>query len=541
MNNTTDLGLILPAPTGSGVYLREILTQLGLLHIPLDLLALKNEQSLPRILIIPGPLELSTPQVQALDHFVRLGGGIMFVGPVQGADILIGAELNHPKWLPFPVGGAQVVSLGEGYCTTEDPWLRDTILEDWWPLHGFGCSPLYEDTAKVLAWYEPTTGNEKAEKWPAITFQQVGEGSVLGFHIDLVRTVRYIQEGRYVDQDGIPPADGLSPLEDGTLKCEDGLVLDWVRDRRIVSQEHKVSAFTIPVVDLWRDVLLSSLEILADRTGTPLKRVDYWPDGVPFIGLLSHDSDGNDPAKARRLLTEVNTLDIQTTWCLQAPGYDRSLCEEIQKHGHELAFHFDAQSFPGVESFTREMLGDQLEDTVDFTGVPAFYSNKNHYTRWEGRVDFFEWCAELGIKVDQSKGPSKCGTLGFPFGSAHPWLPMDNAGKVIECLEISFQSQDFGLQGPRDTGNEILAACQRVHGVAHVIFHPAHVDKNEVRASMQQFVNEARARGARFMTSQAIGEWIFQRRAFIQSGANAPLGVRFLVRDPSQQTWTEVD
>ncbi len=53
-------------------------------------------------------------------------------------------------------------------------------------------------------------------------------------------------------------------------------------------------------------------------------------------------------------------------------------------------------------------------------GLHHITTNKNHYTRWENRLDFFRWCAELGINSDQTRGPSKRGTIGFPLGGSQP-------------------------------------------------------------------------------------------------------------------------
>ncbi|MHA1733681.1 MAG: hypothetical protein ACTSU5_17165 [Promethearchaeota archaeon] len=527
------IGVLLPGPAGTSKYLLEVLWQQGFACEVFDHGQVRDSTrspDLPGILVVAGHAVVGGEVRRVLEDFVAGGGGLLVVGPVEGLDGLVGAELVHPRWLPFPVGGTRVLSLGEGYLHSGDPRLADAFPGDWWPLHGFGCHPLANDAAEVLATYETTSGEAD---WPGVTLN----GTTMCFAVDVVRTVRFVQEGRYVDQDGLPPADGMAPIEDGILKAEDGLVLDWARDRRVVSPGHGVPAFTVPVADAWRALLTRCLEVLASRVGFPLRRADFWPRGARFVGLLSHDSDGNDPGKAERLLAEVDALGIHTTWCLQPPGYTPDLCARIEASGHELAFHFDAQSFPGIAAFEPGVLREQYEETVEFTGAGSFYSNKNHYTRWEGRVQFLEWCAELGIRVDQSKGPSKCGTLGFPFGTCHPWLAMDSRGEVIECLELGFQSQDFGLQGPADTGPEILRACREARGVAHVIFHPAHVVRDDVRESMRQFVNEARELGAAFMTSREIGEWYFARRSFLAGEGAPPAGLEVLEFDPAAGEW----
>jgi hypothetical protein len=139
-------------------------------------------------------------------------------------------------------------------------------------------------------------------------------------------------------------------------------------------------------------------------------------------------------------------------------------------------------------------------------------TNKNHYTRWQGRNEFFRWCAAQGISNDQSRGPSKAGEAGFPFGTAHPYFPMEDDGTPIECLEIGFQSQDFVIYGPEVLITPLVDSAARAHGIAHVIFHPGHICKPRVADALRTFVRECRSRGMEFWTSAAIDAWERARR-----------------------------
>ncbi|MBD3186004.1 hypothetical protein GF325_04165 [Candidatus Bathyarchaeota archaeon] len=233
---------------------------------------------------------------------------------------------------------------------------------------------------------------------------------------------------------------------------------------------------------------------------------------------------------------------------MQPPGYSKSLCQEILSHGHEIGFHFDAISNAGKKKTLKSMsrlwsfteLERQLKTLQKHTGAFPLYTNKNHYTRWEGRTEFLEWCEELGIRVDQTKGPSKCGTQGFPFGSCHPWQAMNIDGKLIGCLEISFQSQDFGLQGPEDTMDILLDGVVKAAGVAHVIFHPAHATKPRVNALMHEFITKCKELGASFMKSRDIGEWVFKRKLAIAKGIQDLDGASIKERDPRKKDWVPI-
>ena len=90
-----------------------------------------------------------------------------------------------------------------------------------------------------------------------------------------------------------------------------------------------------------------------------------------------------------------------------------------------------------LSEFTEANLRAQYAWLKAASGVTPV-TNKNHYTRWEGRLQFFEWCERLGLRAEQSRGPSKLGCTGFPFGAAHPYFPARNDGSRNDVLEIGF-------------------------------------------------------------------------------------------------------
>nr|MDO8114466.1 hypothetical protein [Candidatus Sigynarchaeota archaeon] len=535
------VGVVVEQTRGMTLYTIDMLRHEGIFHDAFTFQAFFKLTKWPRLIILIGPAKLDARQASRIKDHVKAGNGLIVVGMIEALEDVLGIMYKIPVF-SFPVGGIRDNSIGEGYLQLKDESFAKQYPSTWFPLHGFGCAPVLVDGASVIADYE--TVHESGERWAAITSIEVASGVAIQIGIELAKTIRHVQEGRYVDKDGIPPPDGMAPIDDGILKCEDGLVLDWTRDRRAVSPSSHVPAFTIPVADAWRKLFVACIEQIADKCKIPLKRCWYWPTGAEFVTLLSHDSDGNSEEMASHLLAEIGKAGIKTTWCLEAPGYSPGTCAKILQAGHELALHFDAIAYPGGKQhdeigmaalFSREMLERQLNGVIDHSGYHDIYSNKNHYTRWSGRVQFFEWCEQLGIRVDQSKGPSKCGTFGFPFGTCHPWQAMNGAGELIGCLEIGFQSQDFGLQGPPDTIDDLLVAVKQANGVAHVIFHPAHSKRPDVNKAMHEFINKARQMGAIFLTSKEIGEWTFERKHMVAAGLVTLKDAVIQVRERS--TW----
>src|SRR5262249_52509159 len=228
------------------------------------------------------------------------------------------------------------------------------------------------------------------------------------------------------------------------------------------------------------------------------------------LGHLSHDTDGNEPAKGERLLEVLNQAQVRSTWCVILPGYPAPLLEAIRAAGHEPAMHFDAMS-PGA-TWSEAAFLEQRRQLVGLFGGRAPVTNKNHYLRWEGDTEFFAWCARAGIELDQSKGASKTGEAGFNFGTCHPYLPVDPGGSLLNALELPTPTQDLIVFAPEALFPPLLAAAERHHGILHLLFHPAHIEKPGVAGSLLAAVAQARSRGLEWWTAEEINRWERARR-----------------------------
>ena len=153
-------------------------------------------------------------------------------------------------------------------------------------------------------------------------------------------------------------------------------------------------------------------------------------------------------------------------------------------------------------------------------GLKHITSNKNHYTRWENRLDFYRWCEELGIHSDQTRGPSKKGTIGFPLGGSQPYFPIDDEGessRLMNVLEVNLLTQDLVQVCPAEYGPQLVDSVLRHYGVAHFLFHPAHILKPPVAEALQAVVEYGRTSGLEWWTSEQIYRWEMLRRSVTAS------------------------
>jgi peptidoglycan/xylan/chitin deacetylase (PgdA/CDA1 family) len=264
------------------------------------------------------------------------------------------------------------------------------------------------------------------------------------------------------------------------------------------------------VADQWRELALRSLFTLAQAQVMALPLLWLYPRSLPALAHLSHDSDGNDPAHAALLLETLQAAKARSTWCILPPGYPPETLQAIRAAGHELAMHYDAMSANTIWSDLTFHEQWRLL-TEQFGGQPPV-SNKNHYLRWEGDCAFFDWCDRHGIRLDQSKGASKSGEAGFNFGSCHPYIPVQFDGSRCAVLELATPTQDLNVFAPQALLEPLLRAVEKHHGVLHLLFHPAHIGKPDVRDALSGAVRQARERGLEWWTADQISAWENARR-----------------------------
>ncbi|MEQ7005620.1 hypothetical protein ABN028_05400 [Actinopolymorpha sp. B17G11] len=462
----------------------------------------------PGVLVFPHPPSLDAAAVTAVTGWVERGGALVLCGGSGTLVELTGVTAGSP----VADGHVEIVK----GALTQPPDV---------PLHAYGGVEL-----------APGDGGDVLARWTsgvaAIAARSVGRGVVVVCGVDLWQSIVRIQQGFRVEQDGAPAADGSCPVDDGILKCDDGLPLSYERDRALPPGEAGVAEglfpheypppaaapiFHRPQADIWRRVFLTLVLDAAERCGVVLPWLFYWPAGVPAVAHMSHDSDGNVSEYAATALEVFDEVDVRVTWCHVYPGgYDPAIVQAIADRGHEQALHYNAMEDADIASWGWPQLRAQYAWAQALTGRERIVCNKNHYTRWEGWHEFFVWCERIGIEIDQSRGPSKQGDVGFPFGSCHLWFPMADAAEAnrrIDVLELPLHTQDLAWAGHEANRDVILDQVLAEHGVAHFLFHSPHLHlRPPTRAACVRLAAEARSRGMVWWTSEQLNSWERRRR-----------------------------
>lgn len=435
-----------------------------------------------------------------LAAWIEAGGTWIAVAGTGGNPDLLGVEPEPPAY----------GSWGGGLGMLGERWLRPTVPSPLTehlriPLHYFNGVAVRVKTDKcVLAVEESHAAAREGKGRPLIVERKLGKGSVLLLAPDIPGTMVRIRQGIAVTRDGVPAPDGTAPICDGVLKSDDGAVLDWIRDRQQVPGVDGYTAFLEPIADLWAELLIRAILHGAARANVALPVLWLYPRNLPMLAVLSHDSDGNDPAKAEAMLKVVAEAGIRTTWCVMSPGYPVEIVEAVRAAGHELAMHFDAMSegtYWSEDDFQTQWLTlCQLFDEAPRT-------NKNHYLRWEGDLEFLDWCAKRGILVDQSKGASKTGEAGFNFGTCHIFRPVRRDGSMLDVWEMPTPTQDLMVFAPVELGDALHESVARHHGVLHLLFHPAHIQTEGVADALLRAVRLVQNHGGEWWTAKEVAAW----------------------------------
>jgi len=475
----------------AGHYIREILAHAGL---PFDeLYRPVVPQDLPQkgVVLVSGSMSLSSEEQASIRSFVTFGGALIALGGTSGLDALLGAD---EQWeLPE----TYLTALHNGHPVTRE--LRSS-------LHCFEGRRIKATTGGVIA-----RGLGASD---AIVEHKPGAGWTLTIGPDLIHSILTIQQGREVE-----PAVGPTRI-DGVK----GMVLDLDRDRVEVPDEPGNFAFLEPVADELRTILLRAVFCGIRHVGIQVPLLWYWPDNAAAVGHVSHDSDGGDLDKAKSLLHLTREVEIRSTWCTMAGDYDRDFFDAVAAVGSEVALHYDAQTFlitsderkPSVShlKWGFEELKAQRDALARVCDQPLI-TNKNHTLRWEGRLEFFRWCEQLGIAVDQSRGPNTPYTNGFPFGGCHPYFPMDDVDEkamFYDVLEIPLTVQDLNRRCSVHLGRLLADQAIRHHGIAHFLFHPAHTSDDDVRGGLRDIVGYVKDKQVPWMTASEINQWERRRR-----------------------------
>jgi len=496
-------------PAYAAPYVSEILGHAG---IPFTLLPpqVLAENALPsRLVILAQNLDLTTDQKEGAARFVHAGGSLIGIAGTSGLDDLFGVRTEG--------------LLDDGYLQppqTQHP-VTDALGRE---IHLFGGSQVAAVQGTSLARVEPLQPPPQSggTLHDAVVAHNTGRGRTILFAPDLVTSILHIHQGKSIvpspprESAGTPAGSILDPDRDGDyidIDDIDDLYYSGAESDQQGRTQYNRRVLLTPMADALRELLLRAIFHLLSSGGETLPVLWYWPRALASIAHMSHDSDGNRPNMGWTLFDLLQELKVPSTWCtMPVQGYERHFYDVLIDSTSEIALHYATGNAPLREDRRwSQMDFDWQYDALCYdTGLTNIVSNKNHGLAWQGRLEFYHWCQNKGIQIEQSRGDK-----GFTFGTSHPWLPMVDdrpGGSFIDVLNLCFLSQDFTVVCPHGFMRPLVDQCHAAYGVAHALYHPSHVEDPECERSIRDVVAYARSLGMEWWTSEEINSWERARR-----------------------------
>lgn len=476
-------------------YIKEVLS-----HAGIDILTINSMEELKAInvdVVYAVLVKEDKKYSQKLKEYIEQGGTVI--------------SFNGLNVLMNQLGFTRQRSVGIGYATLPENYDVEK------PLRFLDANPLLakKDAACENFGLITKKSPRGSVVGPLIQKIRIGEGKIERWSVNVVESIVGFQQGtKPIFEDGIPAKDGTGKVNDGVLKKDDGVTLDWETDRVTTATGQKF--FPTPFGDLWREVIVTQLLQIVVNKGKTIPFTGYWPEGVSGVAMISHDSDANQVVHAESTLKVLDELGIHTSWCMFKRGYSPETHQQVIEAGHELGFHYNARpeedGFWGAEHFD-----EQFKVCQEVTGLEKITSNKNHYTRFEGWGELYQWCEKNGIEADQTSGPSKNDNTGFLYGTCQPFFPIawsDEKNRLYNVVELCYVGPDIPAWSDYSIVQPCLQQVKQVEGVAHFLFHQDRIHNDEnIRNSMRDVVKDARELGFQFWTGKQINDWVRKRRA----------------------------
>lgn len=494
------VGLVISPSNPRHAYVRETLGHAGIVVTELAREDFEAEIAELTVLVLAGDCELDDHETATLVHRVEQGLSVIALAECGRLDRLFGVRPVYP-----PQGrGLGSMSLGEGYLVTAGghPVTGDHPQQ----LHFFGGQPVEVDGAVVLGGILDAHG--RSTNRAGITLNRMGSGEAVFFAIDIAASVIRIQQGVYVDRDGIPAPDGSAPIDDGCLCADDGITLDWHFDRAPLA-DGQTPVFHQPVADMLKELLIRAILHSAHRVGALLPLVWYYPRNLTALGHLSLLASDSGSEEAQKMLHSLRMVGIRGTWFVRQPGYPLDVYRRLRNQDHEIGLAFSAGERGG---WTEERFKVQLTQLLRATGGPEIVSNRTHLLRREGRNALFNWCEGLSVRAELTCGPSVPGCAGYLFGTSHPYYPANDNGTTYKCLAVPNLSQDPVSFLSTESCLKLIERSAAHYGIAAFSVQAATAGNPLLDDALRKMTALTRSRQMEWWKASDIASWERTRR-----------------------------
>ncbi len=290
----------------------------------------------------------------------------------------------------------------------------------------------------------------------------LGRGAAYFVAGDLGRTVSLYQQGVGVATAGVGPNDGTVKFGQGPLRAEDGIALDFNRDRSH-AEHNQAPYFGTPHTDAFKELVLKWILRATAECGKSAAIAWYWPDNAEGIAMINVECDDFDPDHVFRMKQIMDVSAVPSNWLVPSPGYPLETYRMIRRWDDEVGLLY----VPG-EHWSDAAMRSQYLLIGRSSGTPALLTACIRDGGWEGYNEFYAMSDGAGARLSVAKGGRQPGSAGFAFGTCHPFYPRKRDGSAYLTLELPVTVYDPGHTTPTSTMHAIFRQTAMRHGCANV-------------------------------------------------------------------------
>jgi hypothetical protein len=336
----------------------------------------------------------------------------------------------------------------------------------------------------------------------------VGKGRTFFVAPHVGQTICQMQLGRSVEVDGVGPSDGTAQLDDGSLRAEDGSVLDFDRDR-MTTDRCSTPFFGIPHADNIRELWLRAVVEALEATGKAFPIVWQWPGSAEGAAMLSIDCTTFEMDRVSRLYRVLSMFGCDPAWLVGTPGFALDVYRAFKSWDHEVGMLFVTDDEAG---WHEERVKIQNIAVGRATSTPAVLASRPVDGKWKGWTAFYDTAEGAGTRISLAKGGRQPGTSGFLFGTSHPFFPWKRDGTAYLVLEQPYCAYLPGLATPDKAVDHLIEQCHLRSGCFHVGISLEAMDQPAALDALRRAIAMCKQRRMPFLKPQELYKFERARR-----------------------------
>jgi hypothetical protein len=434
--------LVLATENGFGTYTGEMLKAEGFNEFEIDSL---NGGKISKALLAQYDLIILAEDVtdahhwQLLSEFVRKGGNLIAVHPVESPEELFGiAEVDG--------------NIKAGYITI------DTSLREGRSLTGRKLQ-LHADArlcelkgARPIAFLTERSVNEK--KFPGVVIHSCGKGKTAAFLYNLPENIVLTRQGNPLfagkEKDGIPGLRGMDLFTDG-----------WLDN----------SNSTINQADEQMMLLSHCIEEMSTDT-KPLPRLWYFPDTLKCLVTLTNDGEYKTETDFEPQFKDVDSLGAKMSiYIIGVDDVSRDWVDKWTAKGFEIAGHPDDTKEAGNPDWNNmySVIKAKKSEINSKYGL-QFRTNVNHWFVWCGKNKYGNPDFAAQAKIEEMNG------IEFDINYAHYDIKSNQGDNFLGPLgtdQGNFTGSGLPMKFANVNGN-IINVYQQLNAVYDQQYNESH-------------------------------------------------------------------